>query len=58
MVNGTVVGSIQVTAISGTASRATLSLPGLAGGRHKVSATYLGDPTYKGSSAQVVHAVN
>jgi large repetitive protein len=58
MVNGEVVGSVEVTPVSGSASTATFSLPGLAGGRHKVSATYLGNSNYKGSTAQVTHSVN
>ena len=58
MVNGEAVGSVDVTPVSGSASTATLSVPGLAGGRHKVSATYLGNSNYKGSTAQVTHLVN
>jgi hypothetical protein len=58
MVNGEVVGSAELAPMSGTSSIATFSLPGLAGGRHKVSATYLGSSTYKGSTAQITHAVN
>ena len=58
MVNGEVVGSVEVAPITGSSSTASLSLPGLAGGRHKVSATYLGNANYKGSTAQVTHAVN
>ena len=61
MVNGEVVGSpdgVATTATSGSSSTATLSLPGLAGGQHKVSATYLGSSNYKGSTAQATHAVN
>ena len=58
MVNGEVVGSVDVAATSASSSVATFVLPGLAGGRHKVSATYLGNSNYKGSTAQVTHVVN
>ena len=59
MVNGQVVGGpVTLTAISGSTARATLVLPGLAGGRHTVSATYLGSSNYKGSTATVTQAVN
>jgi hypothetical protein len=61
MVNGEVVGAAQgvaVTAVSGTTVQATLSVPGLAHGRHSVTATYLGDSTYKGSSAASTQVVN
>jgi hypothetical protein len=60
MVNGEVVGSptgVTVTQVSGSTARATLVLPGLAGGRHKVTATYLGNSTYKGSTATVTQTV-
>jgi hypothetical protein len=33
-------------------------VPNLAHGRHTVSATYLGDATYKGSTARIVVGVN
>ena len=58
MVDGAVVAETAVTATSATAARATLAVPGLAHGRHAISATYLGDPTYKGSTARVTAAVN
>jgi hypothetical protein len=58
MVDGAVVAETAVTAISATAARGTLAVPGLAHGRHAISATYLGDPTYKGSTARVTAAVN
>lgn len=61
MVDGLVVGNPlgeTVTPISGSDSRATLTVPGLAHGRHKVTATYLGDPTYKGSTGAVTEIVN
>jgi hypothetical protein len=61
MVNGQVVGAAQgvvVTAVSGTTVQAMLSVPGLAHGRHSITATYLGDATYKGSSAALPQIVN
>ena len=59
MVNGQVVGGpVTLTAISGSTARATFVLPGLAGGRHTVSATYLGSSNYKGSTATVTQTVN
>jgi hypothetical protein len=61
MVNGQVVGAAQgvaVTAVSGTSVQATLSVPGLAHGRHSITATYLGDATYKGSSAALPQMVD
>jgi Bacterial Ig-like domain (group 3) len=61
MVNGEVVGDpagVIVTAVSASSSRVTVSVPGLAYGKHIVSATYLGDPTYKGSTTQITQSVN
>lgn len=61
MVNGEVVGDpagVEITAVSTTSARVTVTVPGLAHGRHSISATYLGDPTYKGSTAQVAQSVN
>ncbi len=59
MVNGQVVGGpVTLTTISGSTARATFVLPGLAGGRHTVSATYLGSSNYKGSTATVTQIVN
>lgn len=59
MVNGQVVGGpVTLAAISGSTARATFVLPGLAGGRHIVTATYLGSSNYKGSTATVTQAVN
>jgi hypothetical protein len=60
MVNGEVVGSgpVALTAISGSTARATFVLNGLAGGRHMVTATYLGSSNYKGSTATVTQTVN
>jgi Concanavalin A-like lectin/glucanases superfamily/MBG domain (YGX type)/Bacterial Ig-like domain (group 3)/IPT/TIG domain/MBG domain/WD40-like Beta Propeller Repeat len=61
MINGQVVGDpsgVVVTALSGSTARATFTVTGLKHGAHKVTATYLGDPTYKGSTALVPQAVN
>jgi hypothetical protein len=61
MVNGEVVGGtngVGVTPVSGSTARATLPLPGLAGGRHTITATYLGDSTYRGSTAAMTQTVN
>jgi hypothetical protein len=58
MADGAVIADIAVAPLSGTTARAAISLPGLAHGRHAVSATYLGDPTYKGSTARVTQTVN
>ena len=60
LVNGEAVGDptgIVVTPVSGSA-RVSIVVPGLNHGSHTISATYLGDPTYKGSTAQVAHRVN
>jgi hypothetical protein len=35
----------------------TISVPGLAHGKHTVTATYRGDATYKGSNAQLAQTV-
>jgi len=61
MVDGQVVGDpagVTVATLSGTTARATVTVTGLKHGRHKVTATYLGDPTYKGSTAAVTQTVN
>jgi hypothetical protein len=58
MVDGVVVGEPTATAVSSTVARATLTVPGLAHGRHAISATYLGDPTYKGSTGRATGTVN
>ena len=59
MVNGQVVGGpVTLTAISGSTAEAMFALPGLAGGRHVVTATYLGSSTHKGSTATVAQIVN
>ncbi len=59
MVNGEVVGApVTLTTISSSTARATLVVSGLAGGRHVVTATYLGSSNYKGSTATVTQTVN
>jgi Concanavalin A-like lectin/glucanases superfamily/MBG domain (YGX type)/Bacterial Ig-like domain (group 3)/IPT/TIG domain/MBG domain len=59
MVNGQVVGGpVTLTAISGSTAQAMFVLPGLAGGRHVVTATYLGSSNYKGSTATATQTVN
>jgi hypothetical protein len=59
MVNGQVIGGpVTLTTVSGSTARATLALSGLAGGRHIVTATYLGNSNYKGSTATVTQTVN
>jgi hypothetical protein len=39
-------------------ARAAITLSGLTGGRHKVTATYLGNSTYKGSTVALNQTVN
>jgi hypothetical protein len=61
MVDGVVVGDpagVSVTTVSSTAARAALSVSGLARGRHKVSAIYLGSSNYKGSAGALTQTVN
>jgi hypothetical protein len=59
MVNGQVVGEpVTLTTISGSTARATFVVPGLPGGRHLITATYLGSSNYKGSTASVTQTVN
>jgi len=59
MVDGQVVGDpVTLTAISGSTAQATFALSGLAGGRHVVTATYLGSSNYKGSTATAIQTVN
>jgi hypothetical protein len=59
MVNGVAVGEpVALTGISASAAQAKVVLPGLAGGRHVVTATYLGSSTYKGSTAGATQTVN
>lgn len=61
MVDGVVVGNPSgelLTPSSGATARVTLPLTTLAHGKHKVSATYLGDSVYRGSTASVTQTVN
>ena len=61
MIDGVVVGNSAGEALaplSGSNARATLTVSGLAHGRHKVTATYLGDLNYKGSTGAVTETVN
>jgi hypothetical protein len=61
MVDGAVAGDPAgqvVVPVSGSMARVTLSVPGLPHGRHSVSASYLGDPNYKGSTAGILQQVN
>ena len=61
MVNDVVIGDpagVPVTFVSGTTVRATLEVPGLAHGAHRVAVTYLGDVNYKGSTSAVSQIVN
>jgi hypothetical protein len=61
MVDGAVVGDASgepVAPLSGSTARATLRLPALMHGRHIIAATYLGDSSYKGSTAAVTQTVN
>jgi hypothetical protein len=61
MVDGFVVGDptgVPVTTVSSSAARATVSVPTLAGGRHKVTATYLGSSNYRGSNGALTQTVN
>jgi hypothetical protein len=61
MVDGAVAGDpagVPVATVSATAARATLSVSGLAHGRHRVTAIYLGDSTYRGSAGAVTQTVN
>jgi hypothetical protein len=59
MVNGQVTGDpVALTTISGSTAQATFELSGLAGGRHVVTATYLGSSNHKGSTAAATQTVN
>jgi hypothetical protein len=61
MVDGQVVGDpagVPVTPVSGATARAALSVQGLAHGQHTVTATYLGDSTFKGSAGLLTENVN
>jgi hypothetical protein len=58
MVNGEVAGEVTLWPAGDTTGRARFSVGGLNHGRHTVTATYLGDSNYQGSTAAVVQAVN
>ena len=61
VIDGLVVGNPlgePLAPLSGSNARATLPVSGLAHGRHKVTATYLGDLTYKGSTSAVTETVD
>jgi hypothetical protein len=59
MVDGVVVGNPAGEPLSsGSSVRATLQLTTLNHGRHDVTATYLGDSNFKGSTAAVAQIVN
>ena len=58
IVDETVVADVDLAAVSGTTGRAVVTLPGLAHGRHGISATYLGSSNYKGSTNRVTVTVN
>jgi len=57
MVDGLVVGDPTGVAMSGS-GQASVSVSTLNGGRHKVTATYLGSSNYRGSSAALTQMVN
>jgi hypothetical protein len=58
MVNGEVTAAMPVSPVSGSTAHATITLSGLTGGRHKVTATYLGNSTYRGNTAALNQTVN
>jgi hypothetical protein len=58
MVNGDLVGEVALSSTGDTTGRVTFSVSGLNHGRHTVTATYLGDSNYRGSTATVIQAVN
>jgi hypothetical protein len=61
MVDGLVVGDpagVPVTTVNASSSRATVTVPSLNGGRHKVTATYLGSSNYRGSNGALTQTVN
>ncbi|HEX2343200.1 MAG TPA: hypothetical protein VHI98_22205 [Vicinamibacterales bacterium] len=49
--------AVAVSPVSGSTARATVTLSGLAGGGHKITATYLGNSTYRGTTAGVNQTV-
>jgi Tol biopolymer transport system component len=57
MVDGLVVGDPTGVAMSG-AGQASVSVSTLNGGRHKVTATYLGNSNYRGSNGALTQTVN
>lgn len=61
LVDGFVVGNpagVPVTTVSGSAAQAIVSVPNFAGGRHKVTATYLGNSNYRGNNGALSQTVN
>jgi hypothetical protein len=61
MIDGEVVGDpagVVLTPLSGSQARASLAVTSLWHGRHKVTATYLGSSTYKGSTRALTQDVN
>jgi hypothetical protein len=50
--------ALSVAPASGTTAVATWSTSGLAHGRHTITATYLGDPTYRGSTKTFMQLVD
>jgi hypothetical protein len=57
MVDGLVVGDPTGVAMSGS-GQASVSVSTLNGGRHKVTATYLGNSNYRGSAGALTQTVN
>jgi concanavalin A-like lectin/glucanase superfamily protein/Big-like domain-containing protein/MBG domain-containing protein/IPT/TIG domain-containing protein len=60
-VNGQVIGSttgVTLTATGSVTARATFTTSALAHGTHTVTATYLGDPTYRGVASTISLTVN
>jgi hypothetical protein len=58
IVDEKVVAEVNLAPVSGTAARAVMTVPGAAHGRHSISATYLGNSNYKGSTNRVTATVN
>jgi hypothetical protein len=56
MVDGLVTG--DPTGIAMTSGQASVAVPALNGGRHKVTATYLGNSNYRGSTGALTQTVN
>jgi hypothetical protein len=57
MVDGLIVGDPAGVAVSGSGA-ASVSVSTLNGGRHKVTATYLGNSNYRGATAAVTQTMN